>query len=380
MDVSLELPEEDVARLRGCLNDLVSVMALPALWAGGGPTRIVTTLLDALVEMLNLAFVFVRLDDPEGGPSVEMARVAESLEGTVGVPGIREAIDSSLGDAPLSWPSHARLTIGSVNLWVASARLGLHGEIGGVIAGSQRLDFPVQSERLLLDVAANQAAVGLQQARRLGEQRRVARELDDRVAQRTRELAEANDALRDSERNSRLLVDSIPGLVALLTTDGEVQFVNRQILEYTGGSLEEMKQWGTNGIVHPEDLPHVIQVFTQSIASGIPYEIVQRLRRADGVYRWFQNNGFPLRDHRWPYPSLVRAVDRHRRAASAPRTRFAASERNLKLIVDTIPALAWRRGPMGAPTTSTSTTWTSLASRRSRRVAGAGRTRSTLTT
>ena len=124
----------------------------------------------------------------------------------------------------------------------------------------------------------------------------IADELEKRVAQRTHELAIANEALGESERNSRLVVDSIPGLVALLTAAGEVEFANRQILEYTGTTLEELKQWGTNDTVHPEDLPHVIHVFTQSIVSGSPYEIVQRLRRSDGAYLWFQNNGFPLRD------------------------------------------------------------------------------------
>jgi PAS domain S-box-containing protein len=106
----------------------------------------------------------------------------------------------------------------------------------------------------------------------------------------------AEEALRESERKSRLVVDSIPGLVALLTADGEVEFVNRQILEYTGRTLEELKQWGTSDTVHPEDLPRIIQVFMQSIASGSPYEIEERIRRSDGVYRWFQNNGFPLRE------------------------------------------------------------------------------------
>jgi PAS domain S-box-containing protein len=115
-------------------------------------------------------------------------------------------------------------------------------------------------------------------------------------AQRIDQPATGSDALRDSERHSRLLVDNIPGLVAFLAPDGQVEFVNRQILEYTGQTLEELKQWGTNDTVHAEDLPHVIQVFTQSIVSGTPYEIMQRLRRSDGVYRWFQNSGFPLRD------------------------------------------------------------------------------------
>jgi PAS domain S-box-containing protein len=142
-------------------------------------------------------------------------------------------------------------------------------------------------------------------------------------------------------------VDSIPGLVALLTAGGEVEFANRQVLEYTGRTLEEMKQWGANDTVHPEDLPHVIQTFTRSIASGSPYEILQRLRRSDGTYRWFQNNGFPLRGASGPivrWCVLLTDIDERKRAEGA----LAASERNLKLIIDTIPVLAWSARPDGS--------------------------------
>ena len=152
--------------------------------------------------------------------------------------------------------------------------------------------------------------------------------------------------VRESERNSRLLVDCIPGLVALLTSSGDVEFVNRQIHEYTGRSLEELKQWGTNDTVHPEDLPHVIETFTQSIGSGSPYEIVQRFRRSDGVYRWFQNNGFPLRDEsghivRWCV--LLTDIDERKHAEDALRE----SERESRLIVDSIPGLVAVFTPAG---------------------------------
>ena len=110
------------------------------------------------------------------------------------------------------------------------------------------------------------------------------------------ERSHAEEALRESERNSRLVVDSIPGLFGLLTAEGDLQFVNRQIVEYTGRTLEELKQTGARDCIHADDLTHVSQILRQSVASGSPYEMVWRLRRSDGVYRWFQNTGFPLRE------------------------------------------------------------------------------------
>src|SRR5215831_19059004 len=110
------------------------------------------------------------------------------------------------------------------------------------------------------------------------------------------ERKRAEEALRDSERSLRSAIDGIPGFVAVLVPNGEIEAVNRQILEYCGQSLEELRNWGTNGTVHQDDLPHVAEVFTRSIASGTPYQLEQRLRRFDGQYRWFDNRGIPIRD------------------------------------------------------------------------------------
>jgi len=106
----------------------------------------------------------------------------------------------------------------------------------------------------------------------------------------------AEEALRASERNARLIVDSIPGLVAVFTSGGELELVNRQILEYYGKTLEDLKRWETSDTVHPQDSPRAVEVFAQSIVSGAPFEVEVRARRFDGVYRWFQSRGFPLRD------------------------------------------------------------------------------------
>ena len=132
----------------------------------------------------------------------------------------------------------------------------------------------------------------------------------DQIAQRTSALAAANQQLqnevasgrraegdpREREREAHLIVETIPGLVASLTPAGEVEFVNKQLTEYCGQGLDDMRQWGTNGTVHSDDLPHVAEIFTRAIAAGEPYDFEARIRRFDGVYRWFQVRGLPLRD------------------------------------------------------------------------------------
>ena len=360
MSAAFESALDEVAWLRGCLNDLVSIMALPRLWTDGDPVRIATTLQDALIEVLEAAFVLVRVNDVDGGPVFEMVRVADSFApaGTRTNPG--DTIMTLL-DRSRPGPANPRVSVGDVELWTASAALGLQGELGEIIVGWQRSGVPEQTAQLLLDVAASQAAIGLQQARLLGEQRRRADELDLRVAVRTSELTAANaalmqevedrrraeDAVRRAERDARLIVDSIPGLVALLSATGDVQFVNRRLLEYFGQTLEELKQWGTRDTVHPDDLPHVIDAFSRAITSGSAYTIVQRFRRSDGMYRWFENSGFPLHDEsgrvvRWCV--LLTDIDERKRAEDG----LAASERNLQLTIDTIPALAWSARPDGS--------------------------------
>jgi PAS domain S-box-containing protein len=91
-------------------------------------------------------------------------------------------------------------------------------------------------------------------------------------------------------------IDGIPGLVAILGPNGYIETVNRRLLEYYGNSIEELRQWATNETIPLEDLPHLADTLSKSIASGVPYEIEHRMRRHDGAYLWFDNRGIPARN------------------------------------------------------------------------------------
>ncbi|MEI9951728.1 MAG: PAS domain-containing protein [Pseudomonadota bacterium] len=132
----------------------------------------------------------------------------------------------------------------------------------------------------------------------------------------------AEEAARLSEHNLRLLVDGIPGLVYTMTPDCKLGLVNRQLLEYFGRTYEDLQHWDSIGCVHPEDLPRVLESLRRTVEHGVPHEMEQRLRRADGVYRWFKPRGVPERDAdgrilRWY--CLLNDIDDLKRAEESQR-------------------------------------------------------------
>ena len=106
----------------------------------------------------------------------------------------------------------------------------------------------------------------------------------------------AKEALRPSEQDCRLIVDSIPGHVVTLTAHGDIEFVNQQWLDYLGTTLDELKSWTNCGFVHPDDLSRLVSTWNRSVETGQPYDSECRFRRADGVFRWFHVRAIPERD------------------------------------------------------------------------------------
>jgi len=155
------------------------------------------------------------------------------------------------------------------------------------------------------------------------------------------------EALRASELSWRHIVDSIPGFVATMGAMGEVEFLNRQILEYFGKTKEELRDWSLIGAVHPDDLPRVIEARARHIETGQIYDIEHRCRRADGVYRWFQVRGLPVRNAEGSITAwylLLTDIDDRKKAEEASRS----NERNLKLMINAIPAFIHVLRPDGS--------------------------------
>ena len=96
----------------------------------------------------------------------------------------------------------------------------------------------------------------------------------------------------------RLAIDSIPGLVWTAQPDGYIDFLNQRWLDYTGLTLEEASGSGWQAAVCPEDLPGLLDHWRSALASGTPVETEARLRRHDGMDRWFLFRGVPQYDER----------------------------------------------------------------------------------
>jgi PAS domain S-box-containing protein len=146
------------------------------------------------------------------------------------------------------------------------------------------------------------------------------------------EAKKAEEALRESEARARAALDGIAGQVAVLAPNGEVEAANRQFLEYFGRSLEWVKNWETNGGLHPEDFPRVVELFKKAMASGIPFNFELRRRRFDGEYRWFENRGVPIRDDtgriaRW-YVLLTDIEDRKQALAQLEQMQWDFAHMN----------------------------------------------------
>src|SRR5262245_34956692 len=146
----------------------------------------------------------------------------------------------------------------------------------------------------------------------------------------------------------------IPGLGWSLYPDGRVKFVNPAALEYVGLTADEMRRimdaddYSWARFIHPDDVETSIARWRHSMKTGEPLRDEQRVRRFDGTYRWFRDTGVASRDERGniiAWYGHTEDIDDQKKAEAALRQ----SERELRLLVDTVPTMIWLMTPEGQP-------------------------------
>jgi formate hydrogenlyase transcriptional activator len=151
-----------------------------------------------------------------------------------------------------------------------------------------------------------------------------------------------------SEDNLRQVVDTLPTLVWCTRPDGSTEFLNKRWHDYTGYSPEESRAHGWQPTVHPEDLPRVVAKGQELLASGQPGEVEARIRRHDGVFRWFLMRVEPLRDETG---KIVRwyGTQTDIEALKQLEEKLREEDRELRRITDAIPQTIVVLDPSGVP-------------------------------
>jgi PAS domain S-box-containing protein len=157
--------------------------------------------------------------------------------------------------------------------------------------------------------------------------------------------------------HSRLYQDAtvadIPGLGWYADPNGRVQYINPAGLDFVGVTADEMRRIineddYTLRFNHPDDVESSLEAWRHSIKTGQPLKSEARVRRHDGVYRWFRETAVAARDDRGRiigWYGHTEDIDDQRKAEAALRQ----SERELRLLVDTVPTMIWLMTPEGQP-------------------------------
>lgn len=115
--------------------------------------------------------------------------------------------------------------------------------------------------------------------------------LEETVLERTKDLSV-------SREHFILLANNIPQITWTNLPDGQFDFFNQRWYEYTGLPFDKAYAQDWMHYIHPDDVSITLEKFSNSIQTGEIFEVENRYRRADGIYRWYLNRSIPLRDEK----------------------------------------------------------------------------------
>jgi PAS domain S-box-containing protein len=114
-------------------------------------------------------------------------------------------------------------------------------------------------------------------------------QLEERVEQRTKALAESEKQFRD-------MMETIPQIAWTNTIDGEVTFYNQRWYDYTGLDDDHSKGWGWLSVVHPDDKQSTLDQYKLILKNNVGGEFQNRQRRTDGTDRWHLIRLMPIKN------------------------------------------------------------------------------------
>jgi len=168
MQVVESWPDE-TQTLHRRLRDLVTLLAMPGAWTNRDPHTIAEDLADVLINVLSLDLVYIFIKDISPREILEIARMPDSANGRGQARRIGALLEPYLNSKKPSLPHSISNPVGNGVLHITTAPIGQDRDYGIVIAGSQRPDFPSETEQLLLSIGASQIAITLQQLNLLKE-------------------------------------------------------------------------------------------------------------------------------------------------------------------------------------------------------------------
>ena len=212
-------PDTATTDTRSLVRDLIALTSLPALWLGKAPPTVLRAILDALFQMLRLDAVYARWRDVHGHAS-EFVRIAECADDDSRARMVGEAFSGVLNGLDAGKPIRLPGVLGKP-VFVASATITIPSGNGTIVAASSRGNYPLEDERTLLEVAANTAAIGLQNAvlAVAAEQIRADSERARLQAERQRQQTKA--LLRRERRLVQKVVASAQRLERLIQESGD---------------------------------------------------------------------------------------------------------------------------------------------------------------
>src|SRR5258708_3184200 len=161
------------------------------------------------------------------------------------------------------------------------------------------------------------------------------------------EQKRAEQRLKASEENLRVLAETVPQLVWTTQPDGLSDYFNQRFCDYTHATWEQLHGYGWSQFLHPEDYERTLAARAHAFRTGTPHEVAYRFREGQtGRYRWFLARALPVHDEA---AQIVKwfATATHIENHNQPTHKLKESEENWRVLAETVPQFVWIERPDG---------------------------------